>query len=71
MKWPRLQEADFKQYEKQIKIGIKGRGGRHQLFKWDYSCGQVMHIDKMYNFEGLGFPLNCAFKWLQTTVIAI
>ena len=21
-----------------------------------------MRIDKMYNFEGLGFPLNCAFK---------
>ena len=21
---------------------------------------QVMHIDKMYNFEGLGFTLNCA-----------
>ena len=25
----------------------------------------------MYNFEGLGFPLNCAFKWLHSTVIAM
>ena len=46
MKWPRLQEADFSQYEKQIEVVVKGGG--HQIFKWDYSCDQVMHIDKMY-----------------------
>ena len=26
MKWPRLQEADFSQYEKQIEVVVKGRG---------------------------------------------
>ena len=46
MKWPRLQEADFSQYEKQIEVVVKGGGG-HQIFKWDYSYDQVMHIDKM------------------------
>ena len=60
MKWPRLQEADFSQYEKQIEVVVKGGG--HQIFKLDYSCDQVMHIDKMYNLEELGFPLFCAFK---------
>ena len=69
MKWPRLQEADFSQYEKQIEVVVKAGG--HQIFKGDYSCDQVMHIDKMYNFEGLGFPLNCAFKWLHNIVIAM
>ena len=68
MKWPRLQEADFSQYEKQIEVVVKGGD---QIFKWDYSCDQVMHMDKMYNFEGLGVPLNCAFKWLHNTVIAM
>ena len=24
MKWPRLQEADFSQYEKQIEVVVKG-----------------------------------------------
>ena len=70
MKWPRLQGADFSQYEKQIEVVVKGGGG-HQIFQEDYSCDQVMHIDKMYNFEGLGFRLNCAFKWLHNTVFAI
>ena len=27
MKWPRLQEADFSQYEKQIEVVINGGGG--------------------------------------------
>ena len=27
MKWPRLQEADFSQYENQIKVVVKGGGG--------------------------------------------
>ena len=27
MKWPRLQEADFSQYEKQIEVVVKGGGG--------------------------------------------
>ena len=27
MKLPRLQEADFSQYEKQIEVVVKGRGG--------------------------------------------
>ena len=27
MKWPRLQEAVFSQYEKQIEVVIKGGGG--------------------------------------------
>ena len=44
------------------KLKLWLRGGGHQIFKWDYSCDQVMHIDKMYNFEGLNFSLNCAFK---------
>ena len=70
MKSPRLEEADFRQYEKQIEVVVKGGGG-HQIFKGDYSCDQVMHIDKMYNFEGLGFPLNCAFKRLHNTVLAM
>ena len=26
MKWPRLQEADFSQYEKQIEVVVKGGG---------------------------------------------
>ena len=26
MKWPRLQEADFSQYEKQIEVVVKGVG---------------------------------------------
>ena len=26
MKWPRLQEADFSQYEKQIEFVVKGGG---------------------------------------------
>ena len=69
MKWPRLQKADFSQYEKQIEVVVKGGG--HQIFQWDYSCEQVMHIHKMYNFEGLGFPLNFAFKWLHNNVIAM
>ena len=30
MKWPRLQEADFTQYEKQIEVVVKGGGG-HQI----------------------------------------
>ena len=54
--------------KKQIEVVVKGG---HRIFKWDYSCDQVMHIDKMYNFEGLSFPLNCAFKWLHNTVIAM
>ena len=41
MKWPRLQESDFSQYEKQIEGVVKGG---HQIFKWDYSCDQVMHM---------------------------
>ena len=69
MKWPRWQEADFSQYEKQTEVVVKGRGD--QIFQWVYSCDQVIHIDKMYNFEGLGFALNCAFKWLHNTVIAM
>ena len=36
MKWPRLQEADLSQYEKQIEVVVKGGGG-DQIFKWDYS----------------------------------
>ena len=27
MKWPRLQEADLSQYEKQIEVVVKGGGG--------------------------------------------
>ena len=69
MKWPRLQEADFSQNEKQIEVVVKGGGA--SMFKWDYSGDQVMHIDKMYNFEGLDVPLNCAFKWLHNTLIAM
>ena len=42
MKLPRLQEADFSQYEKQIEVVVKGGGD--QIFQWDYSCDQVMHI---------------------------
>ena len=30
MKWPRLQEADLSQYEKQIEVVVKG--GVHQIF---------------------------------------
>ena len=60
MKWPRLQEADLSQCEKQIEVVVKGPPLNHQIFKWDYICDQVMHIDKMYNFQGLGVPLNCA-----------
>ena len=45
MKWPRLQEADFSQYEKQILVVVKGGGASN--FKWDYSCDQVMYIDKI------------------------
>ena len=31
MKWPRLQKADFSQYEKQIEVVVRGGGG-HQIF---------------------------------------
>ena len=31
MKWPRLQDADFSQNEKQTEVVVKGGGG-HQFF---------------------------------------
>ena len=31
MKWPRLQDADFSQYEKQIEVVVKGVGGGNQI----------------------------------------
>ena len=63
-------------YKKQTLVNTKNKlklwlSGGHQIFKWDYSCDQEIQIDKMYNFEGLGFPLNCAFKWLHNIVIAM
>ena len=71
MKWPRLQEADFSQYEKQIEVVVKGRGIKCLNEITVEIMVMHIHVDQMYNFEGLGVPLNCAFKWLHNTVIAM